>query len=101
MKLRLNRHRTTTFLLVAGLLLVQVALFAHQFQHQFVGDKSHCALCVMADHLGHAPTSSAAPLSAALIYVLLLLSPAVPRRARRPYVLRAARAPPACSPSSA
>lgn len=96
MKQFYGRRRLPQLLLVAGLLLIQIGLFAHQFEHQLGSAETHCPLCMVADHLGHAPVSTSALACVAFIFLFLSITPCTPPRLRRPYVLRAARAPPRC-----
>jgi hypothetical protein len=97
MKQSYARRRTPQLLLLALLLLVQVGLFAHQFEHALGGDETHCALCVAADHLGHAPVSASVFAGLACIYLLLSVTHGTAVLPRRAHVLRGARAPPRIS----
>ncbi len=94
MKQSHTRRRTPQLLLLALLLLVQVGLLAHQFEHVLGGDETHCALCVAADHLGHAPVSAVVFAGVACIYLLLSVTCGTILMPRRAHVLRGARAPP-------
>ena len=94
MKQSYSRRRTPQLLLLALLLLVQVGLFAHQLEHALGGDQAHCALCVAADHLGHAPVSAFVFAGVACIYLLLSVTLSTILLPRRAHVLRGARAPP-------
>lgn len=91
------RRRRPQLLLLALLLLVQVGLFTHQYQHFLAGDMTHCAWCMAADHLGHAPVSASVFAGIACTYLLLSVMHAIVLLPRRARVLHGARAPP-CSP---
>jgi hypothetical protein len=88
------RRRLPQLLLLALLLLVQVGLFAHQFEHALAGGEMHCALCMAAHHLGHAPVSAVVIAGVACIYLLLSIPLDTILLPRRAHVLRGARAPP-------
>lgn len=88
------RRRTPQLLLLALLLLVQIGLFTHQLEHELDGDQAHCALCVVADHLGHAPVSASIFAGVACVYLLLSVTLSTILLPRRAHVLRGARAPP-------
>ena len=92
-----SRRRTPQLLLLALLLLVQIGLFAHQFEHALSGGETHCALCMAADHLGHAPVSASVFAGVACIYLLLAVTRGTTLLPHRTYVLRSARAPPRLS----
>lgn len=97
MKQSFSRRRTPQLLLLALLLLVQIGLFAHQFEHALSGGEKHCALCMAADHLGHAPVSSSVFAGVACIYLLLSVTLGILLLPRRAHLLRGARAPPRLS----
>lgn len=94
MKQSYSRRRTPQLLLLALLLLVQAGLFVHQFEHALGGGETHCALCVAADHLGHAPVSASVFAGIICIYLLLTVTRATLLLPRRAHMLRGARAPP-------
>jgi hypothetical protein len=92
-----SRRRIPQLLLLVLLLCVQVGLFAHQFEHVLGGNDTHCALCMAADHLGHAPVSASVFAGVVCIYLLLSVTRGTSLLPRRARVLYGARAPPVFS----
>jgi hypothetical protein len=94
MKQSHSRRITLQRLLLVVMLLVQVGLFAHHFEHALGDNDTHCNLCMFADHLGHAPVSAVIFAGIACVYLLLAVSLGTTHLPRRTHVLRSARAPP-------
>ena len=90
----LSRRRLPQRLLLGLLLLVQLGLFTHQLQHALAGDETHCALCVAADHLGHAPVSATVFAGITSVFLLLSVIRGTTPVSRRVLLSRGARAPP-------
>jgi hypothetical protein len=95
MKQSYLHRRMPQLLLLVLLLFVQIGLFAHQFEHALSGGETHCALCMAADHLGHAPVSSSVFAGIACLYLLLSVTRTTLLLPRSAHMLRGARAPPA------
>ncbi len=94
MKQSYLRRRLPQLLLLALLLLVQVGLFVHQFEHVLGDGGTHCPLCVAADHMGHAPVPGIVLAAVACIYLLLTVTRVTILLPHRAHLLRGARAPP-------
>ncbi|MCB1864497.1 MAG: hypothetical protein KDG50_03640 [Chromatiales bacterium] len=49
------RNRAAAWLLSLGLLLGQLGLFLHHYDHSLADDNGGCALCLVGQHTGSAP----------------------------------------------